>query len=157
MQYFTPQGQPTGQMQYIQLLRPIMVPMPGQTASQSSSPPNHQPQQTPFQPIQQQLQQIQQPQQITQASPQLPAYPNYIPLNTGTPQTTSHHPVAQYNNPYNGPHPFSGFSQPPYPSYFSQNSRYKYNHSPLDLNLNTNEYMPSPSEYAYKSQKFQRA
>lgn len=155
MQYFTPQGQPTGQMQYIQLLRPIMVPMPGQSDAQSPSPQPQQSHQTSFQPMQPQSPHISQPQQITQPLPQ-GQYPQYIPINTGLPPSSSQHPVAQYSNPYG---PFSGYSPSPYPSYYNNNqsTRYKYNNPSIDLSLNTNEYMPAASEYAYKTQKYQRA
>lgn len=136
MQLLTPQGQPTGQIQYIQFLQPVVVPFKNylQSAMTQGVYPN-----------------IAQPQpqiQITSASAAVAQ--QYKPTSTQTPPNTGYYPYAQQQQP------IAAFSTPIasfyHPNIYST-SRIQLLSGPGDLNLNTNEYLPAASEMSFSAVK----
>ncbi|XP_058454503.1 uncharacterized protein LOC131432314 [Malaya genurostris] len=152
MQYINPQGQPTGGLQYIQLLRPILYPYNAQYAQ-----PSYVQQQQPS--AINQHQQMHHPHTLSHYStlPSPTSPPNsppstqssFVPFQPsslaqyGTAATTaSHHlqsplaysqPVGQYSSPVVSYYP----------------SRISLLNSPGDMSLNTNEYMPPPGDHVF--------
>ncbi|XP_049534304.1 uncharacterized protein LOC125950397 [Anopheles darlingi] len=157
MQYINPQGQPTGGLQYIQLLRPVVYP---QYSNQQYIHPGY---------LQQQQQQQQQS-VIPHSAPGLTSSP-YTVSPTPPPTTTSTQPaflpfqpaaalqqpsVPQYASAlptthYGQPQPH--YSNGPVGQYSSPVLSY-YPHRFLinpssELNFNTNEYVPSHGDGVY--------
>ncbi|XP_041764065.1 protein transport protein Sec31A-like [Anopheles merus] len=147
MQYINPQGQPTGGLQYIQLLRPVVYPYG----------------------VNQQYQQYQQYQGYLQQSPATltnsphgpvpsPSY-NVSPTPPPTTSTTQagfvpFQPVAPQYAPVSHPQPQSptAYASGPVGQYSSPVLSY-YPHrfliNPSEMNFNTNEYVPSPGDSVY--------
>lgn len=134
MQILTPQGQPTGQVQYIQFLRPVMVPMVPQpymqaTLHQSAVPSIGEPL----------------PQPAAQTSAGHSIAQQYLPTTTPHPQHGGFYPYAQQ--------PLAAYSSPVasyyHPNIYSTN-RVQVVNGPTDLSLNTDEYMPAASEITFK-------
>lgn len=133
MQILTPQGQPTGQVQYIQFLRPVMVPVVPQTYMQAAL------NQGALPSIPQPL-----PQAAAQTSAGVIAQ-QYLPTTTQHPPNGGFYPYVQQ--------PLAAYSSPVasyyHPSVYSTN-RVQVVNAPTDLSLNTDEYMPAASEITYK-------
>ncbi|EGK96710.1 leucine-rich repeat extensin-like protein 5 [Anopheles arabiensis] len=147
MQYINPQGQPTGGLQYIQLLRPVVYPYG----------------------VNQQYQQYQQYQGYLQQSPATltnsphgpvpsPSY-NVSPTPPPTTSTTQagfvpFQPVAPQYAPVSHPQPQppTAYASGPVGQYSSPVLSY-YPHrfliNPSEMNFNTNEYVPSPGDSVY--------
>uniref|UniRef100_A0A182TFP0 DUF4794 domain-containing protein n=1 Tax=Anopheles melas TaxID=34690 RepID=A0A182TFP0_9DIPT len=144
MQYINPQGQPTGGLQYIQLLRPVVypygvnqqyqqyqgylqqspatltnshhgpVPSPSYNVS-PTPPPTTSTTQAGFVPFQ-------------------PVAPQYAPLSHPQPQPPTAYasgPVGQYSSPVLSYYP------------------HRFLINPSEMNFNTNEYVPSPGDSVY--------
>ncbi|XP_053697186.1 uncharacterized protein LOC128744317 [Sabethes cyaneus] len=156
MQYINPQGQPTGGLQYIQLLRPVLYPYNNQYVQPSyvqqhqqsaaavinQHPHLHHPQLSPSH-------------YSTVPSPTSPpitpptTQSNFVPFQPSSLQqyaaatTASHHHLPaplSYSNPV-------GQYSSPVVSYYPP--RISLINSPGDINLNTNEYMPSPGDHVF--------
>lgn len=132
MQILTPQGQPTGQVQYIQFLRPVMVPIVPQTYMQAAL-------------SQGALPSISQPQAAAQVQTAAAAVAQQYLPTTPQPPNTGYYPYAQQ--------PLTAFSSPVasyyHPNIYSTN-RVQMVNPPSDLSLNTDEYMPAAAEMTYK-------
>lgn len=139
MQILTPQGQPTGQVQYIQFLRPVMVPIVPQTYMQAAL------NQGALPSIAQPLSQVSSSAQTAAAA----FAQQYLPTQTPTtpqPPNGGFYPYAQQ--------PLAAYSNPVasyyHPSIYSTN-RVQMVNAPTDLSLNTDEYMPAAaSEMTFK-------
>uniref|UniRef100_A0A336K1U8 CSON010964 protein n=1 Tax=Culicoides sonorensis TaxID=179676 RepID=A0A336K1U8_CULSO len=133
MQILTPQGQPTGQVQYIQFLRPVMVPLVSQTYMQTAL-------------NQGALPSIAQPQVASAPvqSASAAVAQQYLPT-TPQPPNTGFYPYAQQ--------PLAAYSSPIasyyHPNIYSTN-RVQIVNPPTEINLNTDEYMPAAAEMSYK-------
>uniref|UniRef100_A0A182JYS4 DUF4794 domain-containing protein n=1 Tax=Anopheles christyi TaxID=43041 RepID=A0A182JYS4_9DIPT len=146
MQYINPQGQPTGGLQYIQLLRPVVYPYGAN----------------------QQYQQYQQYQGYLQQSPVTTTLANshhgpvpstsYNVSPTPSPTTTTtqpgfvpFQPAPQYA-PVSHPQQPAAYGSGPIGQYSSPVLSY-YPHrfliNPSEMNFNTNEYVPSPGDSVY--------
>lgn len=134
MQILTPQGQPTGQVQYIQFLRPVMVPIAPQTYMQAALNQGALP--SIAQPLPQASAQIQTAAAAV-AQQYLPTTPQ--PPNVGF-YPYVQQPIAAYSSPVASYY---------HPNIYSTN-RVQMVNSPADLSLNTDEYMPAASEITYK-------
>ncbi|XP_058818477.1 putative uncharacterized protein DDB_G0291608 [Topomyia yanbarensis] len=154
MQYINPQGQPTGGLQYIQLLRPILYPY----NTQYAQPSYVQQQQQPAAINQHQHQHLHHPHTLSHysAHPSPTSPPNsqpttqssFVPFQPSSlaqyaaATTASHHlqsPLA-YNQPV-------GQYSSPMISYYPP--RISLINPPGDMNLNTNEYMPPPGDHVF--------
>ncbi|XP_052890496.1 uncharacterized protein LOC128298758 [Anopheles moucheti] len=157
MQYINPQGQPTGGLQYIQLLRPVVYPYA----------PNQQ-YQAAYQQYPGYLQQS--PASLTNAPHVGPVPPTPYNVSPTPPPTTSttqpgfvpFQPATQYATVNHGqpPQP-QAYSNGPVGQYSSPVLSY-YPHrfliNPSELNFNMNEYVPSPGDGVYlKGVKSMRA
>lgn len=141
MQYL-PQTQQAGGIQYLQLIptRPLIVPI-SPYITQYTGQPTTQPTSA----------------QYTSASPTYgPAQPGYGAVQStyaptqstyGTQSSPSaSHNYASYQNP------IGGYSSPVV-SYFRPHSGIQLVDSPIDMSLNTNEYIPIQSENSYKMRR----
>lgn len=128
MQYL-PQNQQSGGIQYLQLIptRPLIVPISPYITQlpQYGAPSSGQPTAA----------------QYTSASPPYGSAPSY-----GSTQPTSSHGYPSYQNP------IGGYSSPVV-SYFRPHSGIQLVDGPIDMSLNTNEYIPIQSESAYKMRR----
>ncbi|XP_055640908.1 uncharacterized protein LOC129778187 [Toxorhynchites rutilus septentrionalis] len=161
MQYINPQGQPTGGIQYIQLLRPLIYPYNTQyvqpnyiqqhqpSASINQHPHLHHPHSLPHYSA---VPSPTSPPSLasTTQSSFVPFQPSSLPhYSTATtagnhlqPQMTYSNPVGQYSSPVLSYYP----------------SRFSLINTHGDMTLNTNEYMPSPGDHVYiKGVKTMRA
>lgn len=130
MQYL-PQNQQAGGIQYLQLIptRPLIVPI------------------SPY------ITQLPQyggasPAQPTAAQYTAAAQPTYGSTQStyGSTQSTSSHSYPSYQNPV------GGYSSPVI-SYFRPHSGIQLVDGPIDMSLNTNEYIPIQSESAFKMRR----
>lgn len=169
MQILTPNGQPTGQIQYIQFLRPVMMPFmplasPMSTTTPTMPPP---PPPSPPQHHQHHYSSASSPKYSVAAPPGLPpvaqAYTQtsasiaqqYAPspqISTTTVSDGGFYPYTQQ--------PVASFSAPAasyyHPQVYSTN-RIRLISGPGELSLNTNEYVPASSELSYAAIKPIRA
>ncbi|XP_055543096.1 putative uncharacterized protein DDB_G0291608 [Wyeomyia smithii] len=157
MQYINPQGQPTGGIQYIQLLRPVLYPYSNQYVQPSYVQQHQQPAAAVINPHQH----LHHPQQLSQShysavpsptsppsSPHttqssfVPFQPSSLPQYAAATPASHHHLQAplSYSNPV-------GQYSSPVVSYYPP--RISLINPPGDMNLNTNEYMPSPGDHVY--------
>ncbi|XP_053671941.1 uncharacterized protein LOC128722131 [Anopheles nili] len=144
MQYINPQGQPTGGLQYIQLLRPMVYPYSNQQYQQYQQYPGY----------------LQHPAPSIGNSPQGPVSSSpYNVSPTPPPTTTTTQPGFVPFQPATQYAPVSHV-QPQHPSYssgpvgqYSSPVLSYYPHrfliNPSELNFNTNEYVPSPGDSVY--------
>ncbi|XP_062554344.1 uncharacterized protein LOC134219590 [Armigeres subalbatus] len=163
MQYINPQGQPTGGLQYIQLLRPVMYPYGAQYVQPSYVQQHSQPSSTHGQYHQQHLHHphslshysspVQHSSPVS-SSPTMPTttQSNFVPFQpsslqqyatAATAATHHHHHLAA---PVAYPSPVAQYSSPVL-SYYPP--RISLINGPGDMNLNTNEYIPSPGDPVY--------
>lgn len=177
MQILTPQGQPTGQIQYIQFLRPLMMQvLPQQSylaptiASAQTQPPtvaagsslSHQ--YTPSTPSAAHFQPVTRSYSTAPSSSAANTISNIIPSSI----PSNNYPSAQISPasasddgfyPY-AQQPLTSYSSPPETYYgppaYSSN-RIRLVTGPSRLDLNTNEYLPASSELSYSVMKPMRA
>uniref|UniRef100_A0A182QMZ8 DUF4794 domain-containing protein n=1 Tax=Anopheles farauti TaxID=69004 RepID=A0A182QMZ8_9DIPT len=163
MQYINPQGQPTGGLQYIQLLRPVVYPYGNQQYQQQYSQYPGYLQQSPAATL--------------NNSPHGPVHPTPYNVSPTPPPTTTttqpgfvpFQPAAPVQQPVTQYSPVSHHVQPQPPAYssgpvgqYSSPVLSYYPHrfliNPSELNFNTNEYVPSPGDGVYlKGVKSMRA
>lgn len=137
MQYL-PQNQQSGGIQYLQLIptRPLIVPISPYITQlpQYGGPSSGQPTAA----------------QYTSASPPYGSAPSSYgstqPTSYGSTQPTSSHSYPSYQNP------IGGYSSPVV-SYFRPHQGIQLVDGPIDMSLNTNEYIPIQSEGAYKMRR----
>lgn len=178
MQILTPNGQPTGQIQYIQFLRPVMMPfMPLASASTTSTPtmqalphfsasspkftiaavgsPPPPPPPAALQPVAQAYTQT----SASIAQQYAPAPPPPPPQTTTTISDGGFYPYTQQLQ-HQQTQPVASFSAPVasyyHPQVYSTN-RIRLISGPGELSLNTNEYVPASSEISYSAIKPIRA
>ncbi|KAL9697635.1 hypothetical protein quinque_001076 [Culex quinquefasciatus] len=160
MQYINPQGQPTGGLQYIQLLRPVMynpygtqyvqpsyvqqptvgINQPHQHHSHSLSHYSHAGAVAPPSPTST-------PSAATTQSSFVPFQPSSLqqPVHQyGTVPSPSHHHLAAAAPAYTNP---IGQYSSPMLSYFAAPPRISLINGPGELN--TNEYMPNPGDHVF--------
>ncbi|XP_065072916.1 uncharacterized protein LOC135697216 [Ochlerotatus camptorhynchus] len=162
MQYINPQGQPTGGLHYIQLLRPVMYPYGTQYVQPSYVQQHQQPSTTLGQ---HQHQQLHHPHTLSHYSgPTIPSSPTPSLLTSPTTtqssfvpfQPSSLHQYAAAATAATGHHhlpspaaytsPLGQYSSPVL-SYFQP--RISLMNSPGEMNFNTNEYIPSPGDQVF--------
>ncbi|XP_001647902.2 altered inheritance of mitochondria protein 3 [Aedes aegypti] len=164
MQYINPQGQPTGGLQYIQLLRPMVYPygtqyvQPSYVQQQQPQQPSnthgqHQPQHLHqlhshlshySSPIQQLSQVSSSPTSpTTTQSSFVPFQPSSLQQYATAATAATHHHLA---SPAAFPSQVAQYSSPVL-SYYP--SRISLINGPGSMALNTNEYMPSPGDQVY--------
>ncbi|KFB36237.1 AGAP013354-PA-like protein [Anopheles sinensis] len=158
MQYINPQGQPTGGLQYIQLLRPVVYPYGNQQYQQYQQYPGY----------------LQQPQTI--GNPSAGVHPtSYNVSPTPPPTTTTTQPgfvpfqpastvqqaVTQYapvSHIHSQPPTYSNGPVGQYSSPVLSYYPHRFLVNPSELNFNTNEYIPSSGDGVYlKGVKSMRA
>lgn len=172
MQILTPQGQPTGQIQYIQFLRPVMMPLmasgymhPTMAAPHPSAPvipaaSAINPQYTPSSPAGGQFMPVSRPYATaasTIISSPVPPYRNVAPVASalasdgGFYPYVRQQPVAAFSNPA------QSYAYSPVPFNTGPKQLRLVNGPTSHLELNTNEYLPAASETSFSVMKPLRA